>query len=241
MNAALEVRDLTKRYGRASALDAVSLTLDIGTSTALIGVNGAGKSTLFRCLLDLQGIDAGVIRIFGDDHRLPAARAALSWLPERFVPPVYATGREVIAHLCDLHDVAYREDAALAECRALELAPAALAARTGTYSKGMAQKLGLIACLLAQRPLLLLDEPMSGLDPIAHELFRRRLARLKETGTTLFFSTHALADAQALCESLVWLDAGRVRYAGPVSALAQTVPTGVLSDAFISAIRHPPP
>ncbi|MBI4695174.1 MAG: ABC transporter ATP-binding protein [Gammaproteobacteria bacterium] len=241
MNAALEVRDLTKRYGRALALDAVSLTLDIGASTALIGVNGAGKSTLFRCLLDLQGIDAGVVRILGTDHREPRARVPLAWLPERFVPPAYATGREVLAQLCDLHGVAYHEDAALAECRALDLAAEALTSRTGTYSKGMAQKLGLIACLLAQRPLLLLDEPMSGLDPLAHELFRRRLARLKETGTTLFFSTHALADAQALCESLVWLDAGRVRYAGPVSALAGTVPTGILSDAFISAVRHPPP
>lgn len=239
MSAALEVRALTKRYADTVALDAVSLTIDAGKSTGLIGINGAGKSTLFRCLLDLQGLDAGSIRIFGQDHRQPAARATLAWLPERFVPPGAATGREILIHLCDLHDVDYREDEALAECRALDLAPAALKARARTYSKGMTQKLGLIACLLVHRPLLLLDEPMSGLDPLAHALFRRRLLGLKEAGTTLFFSTHTLDDAEALCDALVWMHGGRVRYAGDVAGLLAAERAGSLSEAFFAALRRP--
>lgn len=220
MTAALEVAGVSKRYGATQALREVSFTLAPGSSTALLGSNGAGKSTLIRAVLDLVGLDGGSISLYGQPHRQAGARAPLAYLGERFLPPATARGEEVLMLLCDLHGVRYDRAQARAECEALELDPAALTRPARDYSKGMLQKLGLIACLLAARPLLVLDEPMSGLDVQAHTLFRQRLAALRAAGTTLFFSTHTLRDVAELCDRALVLRAGQLVFDGTVAALA---------------------
>lgn len=238
MVAALTLTGVTKRYQRGLALNSVSLDIEAGLATALVGVNGAGKSTLIRAVLDLIGIDAGTISIFGSDHRTARARTPLAYLGERFLPPHFASGRETLTLLCRLQDVAYDAARVARECAALELDGAALERPAREYSKGMIQKLGLIACLLADRPLLLLDEPMSGLDPLAHRLIRERLRTLRAAGTTIFFSTHALRDVAALCDRVVVLDAGIVRYQGDVASLAARDEHGDLEAAFLASIAE---
>ena len=234
MIAALSVAGLSKHYRRQVALHDVGFDLLPGTSTALLGANGAGKSTLIRAVLDLVGIDAGHIEIFGVPHRAARARMPLAYLGERFLPPQVARGGELLDLLCELHEV--RVDAArvAAECAALEFDVAALARPARDYSKGMLQKLGLVACLLAGRPLLLLDEPMSGLDVRAHALFRRRLLALRAAGTTLFFSTHALRDVAELCDRVLVLQAGTLVFDGSVPALAARDAGGDLERAFLA-------
>jgi len=234
MAAALSVVGVSKRYGRTRALDGISFELAPGTATALLGMNGAGKSTLIRAVLDLVGLDAGSIAIHGLPHRRAAARAPLAYLAERFLPPHASRGREVLELLCDLHGVAFDAGRAAAECAALELDPAALERPAREYSKGMLQKLGLVACLLAARPMLVLDEPTSGLDVQAHALIRARLAALRAAGTTLFFSTHELGDVALLCERALVLRAGRLVFDGPVAELAAQDPAGDLERAFLA-------
>jgi ABC-2 type transport system ATP-binding protein len=234
--AALAVDGVCKRYRGRVALDAVSFRVEPGVPTALLGVNGAGKSTLFRAILDLVPLDAGRIAVFGDDHRRPRARRPLAYLGERFVPPPFARGRDVLAMLLGLHGQAYDAPRAAAECARLELDPTALARPAREYSKGMLQKLGLIACLLVERPLLLLDEPLSGLDPQARAVVRERLRALRDGGTTVLFSTHALRDVEELCARVLVLHGGRLCFDGEVAALAARDPAQDLERSFLSLL-----
>jgi ABC-2 type transport system ATP-binding protein len=109
----------------------------------------------------------------------------------------------------------------------------------GEYSKGMAQKLGLVAAILPRTPLLVLDEPMSGLDPKARALVKRRLGELHAGGTTLFFSTHLLADVEVLCDRIALLHGGRIAFAGPPAELLVQYGCATLEDAFLAAIDTP--
>ena len=239
MGAALSVAGVSKAYGRTPALENVTFELPVGGATALLGLNGAGKSTLIRAVLDLVGIDAGRIRIHDISHRRAEARAPLAYLGERFLTPHTARGREVLELLCNLHGVPLDAAHLAAECAALDFDAAALARPAREYSKGMLQKLGLIACLLAARPFLILDEPTSGLDVGAHRLIRERLAGLRAAGTTLLFSTHDLRDVAALCDRVLVLCAGRLVFDGTVTALAATAPDGDLERAFLALAAAP--
>ena len=107
------------------------------------------------------------------------------------------------------------------------------------YSKGMAQKLGLVAAVLPRTPLLVLDEPMSGLDPKARALVKRRLAELHAGGTTLFFSTHLLSDVEVLCDRIALLHGGRIVFAGTPAALVAHAGQATLEDAFLALIEQP--
>lgn len=216
---ALRFEGVTKRFRERPCLDGLSFAVEPGERVALVGVNGAGKSTLLRAALDLVALDAGRIAIGGRDHRESAARCDLAYLPETFVPPHHCTGRELLEHLLALHGRRPAAAAVEAECRALGLGPELLGRRTRQYSKGTAQKLGLAACLLAGARLLLLDEPMSGLDVPALVRVRARLAALPRDAT-LVFTSHRLADVEALCGRLLVLHEGRLAFDGPPAALA---------------------
>lgn len=231
---ALAFHGIGKSFGERVVLADVTLDVAPGEALGLVGVNGAGKTTLLRALLDLAPPDAGRIAIFGTPAQRPEARRHLSYLAERFTPPPFATGTQLLRYLLALHDVALDSDAAAAEARALDLDPAALGRPARYYSKGMAQKLGLIACVLARRPLLVLDEPMSGLDPRARVLFKRCLANQKAAGVSLFFSTHLLADVEALCDRIAVLDGGRLVWVGTPADLLRAESASTLEEAFLS-------
>lgn len=234
--ALLELTAVSKRFGARAVLDQVSLEVARGEALGLIGLNGAGKTTLIRGLLDLGRIDSGHISIAGRAHTVPHARAQLAYLPEHFNPPWFATGLELLRHLTALHGCRFDAAAAAAEAAALDLAEEALIRPARDYSKGMAQKLGLIAAILPGCPLLILDEPMSGLDPKARALVKQRLLALRAAGTTLFFSTHLLADVEMLCDRVAILHAGRIVWQGTPAALTAHFGAVDLETAFLAAI-----
>ena len=120
---------------------------------------------------------------------------------------------------------------------ALELAPDVLSRAVRTYSKGMAQKLGLIACLASGKDLMVLDEPMSGLDPKARILVRRQLARLHAAGRTILFTTHSLADASALCDRLAILCDGRIVFHGAARECCRRFGTDSLEEAYLLCVE----
>lgn len=238
MNATvLRFSGVAKQYGGTRVLDSVDLEVGAGECVALVGVNGAGKTSLLRCLLDFTRPNAGTIEICGRDHRDSASRAPLGYLPERFAPPYYLTGRDFLRYMLRLHGRPYAEPAALALLEALELEPSILEQRPRQLSKGMAQKLGLAACLLADKELYVLDEPSSGLDPKARALLRRQLARLRERGRTVFFTSHALADVEALCDRVAILDRGRLLFTGTPSDCRARYDAGSLEQAFLRCIH----
>lgn len=233
---ALAFRGVGKSFGQRVVLADVSFDVARGEALGLVGVNGAGKTTLLRALLDLAPPDAGSIALFGRSAADPDARRQLSYLAERFMAPGFTTGLELLRYLLALHDLDLDLAVAESQARALDFDVAALARPVRHYSKGMAQKLGLMACVLARRPLLVLDEPMSGLDPRARALVKRCLASQKAAGVSLFFSTHMLADVEALCDRIAVLDGGRLAYVGTQAELLRAQGASTLEEAFLSLI-----
>ena len=239
MTAALKFTDVSKRYGVAHALEAVSFSVEPGCFFGLAGVNGAGKTTLIKCLLDLASADHGRIEIFGAASDAPRARARLAFLPERFSPPYYLNGRDFLRMMALMRGDAYAESHAQAMLERLDLDPRVLGRGVRTYSKGMTQKLGLASCFLADRDLTILDEPMSGLDPLARARVKDLLDDLKGRGRTLFFTSHALSDVEEICQQVAVLHDGRVCYLGPPADMRALSGSSSLERAFLHFISTP--
>jgi ABC-2 type transport system ATP-binding protein len=233
---ALEFHQVSKRYGRADALKEVSFSVAAGECFGLVGENGAGKTTLLKCLLDFCEADSGDIHIMGTPHRAPHARAPLAFLPERFVPPYYLTGRDFLRYMLALQNLPYREEDAARMLAALDLDHAVLARPVRDFSKGMTQKLGLAACLLSGKAVTVLDEPASGLDPKARALLKKTLRHLKAEGRTVFLTSHALADVAELCDRMAVLHQGKLQFAGTPAELRERTGETELEQAFLHCI-----
>ncbi|MGE0875441.1 MAG: ABC transporter ATP-binding protein [Burkholderiales bacterium] len=234
---ALRVAGLRKRYGTHEVLAGVDLEIAAGSSFGLVGVNGAGKTTLVKCVLDFCDFQAGSAQIFGVPSRDARARSRLAFVPERFSPPHYLLCREFIAMILELAGEPYDAAAAEAQLRELELDPGVLSRPVRQLSKGMTQKLGLAACFLLRRELTLLDEPMSGLDPVSRVAVKGVLARLGAQGRTLFFTSHVLADVEELCSTIGVLHAGAIVHSGSPAALCARYGEAQLERAFIRCIH----
>ncbi len=234
---ALQCTRLSKRFGSAVALDDFSLTVATRQTFGLVGMNGAGKTTLLKCLLDFSELDGGQIEIFGVSNRLTRSRRRLAFLPERFNPPFYLTGRDFLRYMLQLQEVGYRGEDAERMFLALDLDLSALAKPVRAFSKGMTQKLGLAACLLSGRDLYILDEPTSGLDPKARALLKAQLRGARNAGKTVFFTSHALADVDELCDQMAVIHRGELRFAGTPEELRKRHSAASLEQAFLACIE----
>ena len=233
---ALKIEQLNQHYGKHDVLNDINLSVKQGEYIGLVGVNGAGKTTLIKSILDFISIKTGKIEIFGQSHRETASRQSLSFLPEKFLPPYYLTGKDFISYMAELNQVQPNETEINDIFKVLDLDISALKKSVRQYSKGMAQKLGLASCFLSQRPMLLFDEPMSGLDPKARAYLKRHLVNLKESGQTLFFSTHLLADVESICDRIVILHDGNICFNGSPIECCEQYEAGNLEDAYLKCI-----
>jgi ABC-2 type transport system ATP-binding protein len=214
---ALCVADLTKSFRsgfarrRLRGIEGVSFTVPRGEVYALLGHNGAGKTTTIGCLLDLVRADRGEVTLLGRDHRDRASRARVGYLPERPYFFDYLTGRELLEFYADLLDVPRREqrDRIDGVLRRMDMLADA-GRRLNKYSKGMLQRLGLAQALLGDPELLILDEPMSGLDPLGRREVRSLLQDLKRQGTTIVLSSHIVPDVEQLADAVGILRDGRL-------------------------------
>lgn len=234
---ALSIRKLKKSFGARRVLDDVDLSVGEAQLIGFIGLNGAGKTTLFKSVVDLCAIESGAIEIFGQSHRRPAARSALMYLPERFIPPYFMTGYQFLDFACKLNKVDVKRAQFEGAADEVELERAALKRMVREYSSGMTRKVGLAACLLSQRPLLLLDEPLSGLDPLARSQFKNVLLTLKSEGRSVIFSSHDLGAAEDLCDRVAILHDGGIRFAGSPAECTATYRAASLEAAFLHAIE----
>jgi ABC-2 type transport system ATP-binding protein len=231
----LQFQNVHRRVGGLHLLAGVDFRVDPGQTVALVGVNGAGKSTLIKLLLDLQAIDAGAIEIDGVAHTDRHAREALAYLPERFQSPYFLRGTQYLDYMARLYRTPRPREEMVAQAGQLGLTAAELERPAQTYSKGMAQMLGLAACLLSGRRLLVLDEPMSGLDPTARVRLQRALRDARAVGRTIFFTTHLMQDAEALADRVLVLHEGRiVADESPADLAARQ--DGDLESAFVHLV-----
>ena len=204
---ALRAENLTKRYGRVLALDALDLEVRAGEVFGWLGPNGAGKSTTIRLLLGLARPTAGRAMVFHVDAAdVTVAHHLLAHVPADVALWPRMTGGEILDLLANTGpgvDPKYRAE--LVE--RFELDPSRVA---GTYSTGNRQKVALIAAFATRAPLLVLDEPTSGLDPLMEMQFRRVVMQARADGRTVFLSSHRLADVEAVCDRVGILRAGRL-------------------------------
>lgn len=234
---ALAINGLTAGYGKRVVLDNVSMTVQAGQTYGLIGLNGVGKTTMIKTVLSLKSEMSGEIKVFGAERSSREAKTHMCYLPERFDPPWFLKGGEFISFSASLYKRHVTEDAMKDACEKLALDPAVLKSKVQTYSKGMRQKLGLIATVLAGTDLLILDEPMSGLDPQARALVRNLLRSVKAEGRTVIMSSHILSDMDEMCDCVSVTHGGKIPFTGTPAELRQKMGgSQSLETAFLNLI-----
>jgi len=235
-NPCIHFNNVSKQYGTQQVLAGINLAMLEGEFLGLVGVNGAGKTTLIKCLLDLCAMNSGSIRIFDVENTDIQARSALAYLPERFMPPYYLSGRDFLEYMASLYGVQTDQTRQQQILAMLDFNIDFLDKSVRQMSKGMSQKLGLAACFLSDKRLLILDEPMSGLDPKARAWLKQYLMQLKGEGKSLFFSTHLLTDVQALCDRVAILHDGLIRFIGTVQQCCETYNTSDFESAYLACV-----
>ncbi|WP_067473571.1 ABC transporter ATP-binding protein [Actinomadura hibisca] len=222
---AIKVEGLTKRYGRRTVVDDLSFTVRPGAVTGFFGPNGAGKTTAMKVIAGLSRPSAGEVSVQG----VPvAARVPYAGRLGVHIEPCGAhPGRTARAHLRALALLAGLPRRRVAEVLELvELADVA-GRRVGTFSLGMRQRLGLAAALLGDPEILVLDEPVNGLDPQGIRWLRKMLRDRVASGGTVLLSSHLLAEAAQTVDDVVVIDRGRLVHAGPIGAVES------LEDVFL--------
>lgn len=213
---ALRAVQLTKRYGRLTALDELTLDVEPGEVFGFLGPNGAGKSTTIRLLLGLARPNAGRAEVFGVDAAdVATAHRSVAYVPADVALWPQLTGAEILhlqARTGAGVDEGYRDELV----RRFELD---VTKPARTYSTGNRQKVALIAAFATRAPLLVLDEPTSGLDPLMEREFRAAVAQARERGQTVFLSSHHLDEVEAVCDRVGILRAGRLAEVATIGRL----------------------
>ena len=202
---------------RVQALKGLSLTVADGEIFGFLGPNGAGKSTTIKLLCDLIRPTSGKATIFGQDVREPEARRNIGYLPENPNYYNFLTGWELL----EFHGTMHGMRSGLIRQRGEELLPMleladAAHRQVRTYSKGMVQRLGIAAALVHDPRILILDEPMSGLDPVGRKLVANLILAQRDLGKVVFFSTHILHDVEVICDRIGIITHGELRFCGPL-------------------------
>lgn len=236
---AIDFNGVCKRFDGHAALRSVSFAVPSGSIFGLVGLNGAGKTTLIKSLMDFSFPDSGEIRIFAQPATEAMARGAVAYLSERFVPPAYLTGLEYLQMMARLYGVEFDDERIAAAAAAIDFDVKYLGMRVGSYSKGSGQKLGIAAVLLSEQRLLVLDEPMSGLDPRARACLKAQIMAEQRRGATVLFSSHSLADIDELCNSFAVLHEGAIRFLGAAAELRSRTGEAALDAAFLKVIEEP--
>jgi ABC-2 type transport system ATP-binding protein len=242
--ALLRARNLTKRYDDVIALDGADFEIE-DTVTGLLGPNGAGKSTAIKLFLGLIAPTAGVAEVLGETAAAnPSVRARLGYMPEHDCLPRNVSAAEFLTHMAGVSGL----PPAHARARAAEtLRHVGLFEERyrpiGGYSTGMKQRVKLAQALVHDPVLVLLDEPMAGLDPAGRDEMLDLVRKThREFGISVVLSSHIMGDVERICERIVVLESGRIAQQGQVSAFAGDTPTLYVEvtgrlDEFVAALR----
>jgi ABC-2 type transport system ATP-binding protein len=206
----LETRDLTHHYGSTVGIEALDLAVEGGEVFGFLGPNGAGKTTTIRLILDLIRPTRGSARLFGRPPGDPAARARVGYLPGELVLDGRLTGHATLAFLGRLGPSAAGPGRRAELCERLGLFADDLGRRVREYSRGMKQKLGLVAAFQPDPELLVLDEPTTGLDPLVREVVFDLMAEARRAGRTVFHSSHVLTEVGRTCDRVAVLRDGHL-------------------------------
>lgn len=211
-------------------LKGISFEIEKGAVTGFLGSNGAGKTTTIKCLLGLIFPDSGQIDFFGQGYNSPEVMRKIGFLPERPYFYDYLTGTEILKFAGQLSGMSPGKELQMRIDELIEMVELnhAKDRRLREYSKGMLQRIGIAQALIHKPEFVILDEPMSGLDPDGRYKINSILQETANRGTTVFFSSHLLHDAEALCKNLVIVVKGQVAYTGSMNELLKKLQVGFL-------------
>ena len=232
---AIKIEGLVKRYKSTTALDGFDCVVPSGAITGLLGPNGAGKTTLFRSLLGLTRTDAGSILVLGQEipRGLVDVTKKIGAIIEEPGLIRALTGRVNLQVAADQLGFGHDRIDEMLEFVGLQ---ADAGRKIDEYSKGMRQRLALGAALIGDPQLLLLDEPLDGLDPAGQMAFRARLREIADSGQTVVVSSHDLADIEALADYVVVLNRGKLVTEGPLEGMLSGGATRVVTDGAAAAV-----
>ncbi|MFZ0733877.1 MAG: ABC transporter ATP-binding protein [Candidatus Sulfotelmatobacter sp.] len=228
---AIEILGLEKTYmvgfwrkRPKRALQPLHLTVETGEIFGFLGPNGAGKTTTLKMLMGLVFPTSGTARILGQEWTEPSVKAQIGFLPEQPYFYDYLTAHELLNYYGQLSGVPAKDrkrrieevlqQVGLTDVKGVQLRK---------FSKGMLQRAGIAQAILHNPQLVFFDEPMSGLDPLGRREVRDLMEQLKHQGKTVFFSTHILSDAEALCDRVAIIDKGKLRGVGAIEELTSSV------------------
>ncbi len=203
------------------ALDDISFHIKEGDLVGFLGANGAGKTTLIKILMDFSRQDSGVVNFSKSlGHDLLTIKAAIGYLPERAYLYPHLTGREFLQFMGEISEINKTEVAKSIDYWADKMQLSyAIDRRIKSYSKGMQQRLGFVSALMHSPKFLVLDEPLSGLDPVGRRDFKKILKQLNNDGVTIFFSSHIVSDVEEICNKVVFIEKGKLIYEGSIDHL----------------------
>jgi ABC-2 type transport system ATP-binding protein len=230
MRNAISIEAASKHFGAHTAVNRLSLEVPAGTINGFLGRNGAGKTTTLRMITGILDPDEGQVSVL-DGSAPRSVRARTGYLPEE--NGLYKDMRvvDMVAYFGQLRGLDRREALARARTR---LAAAGLeksmGAKCNTLSKGMAQKAQVIASVLHDPELVVLDEPFSGLDPVNSEMVLSLIRQYKREGRTVIFSTHVVEHAEQICDAVIIIDNGQRKLAGPLADIKAKAERSVVVD-----------
>jgi ABC-2 type transport system ATP-binding protein len=232
----IDAQNVSKSYGNIKALNNLSLTVSEGSVYALLGPNGSGKTTFVKSILGLVKPDGGDIKLNGIDSSDVQCRDGISYLPEKFNFFPYYTVLGVVKFYGTMKGLkgAELEEQAMNALRSLQIDDLA-SKKIKQCSKGQVQRTGIAAMLMGDSKLLILDEPFSGLDPIAIKELKDLLIELKNKGITLFVNSHILSEMEKLCDHAAILNKGEVIAQGELSTMLNGVS---LEDFFYAKVKQ---
>lgn len=233
----LNIQNLTFSYSDSPVLGTLSLSIEDNHYFALAGINGAGKTTLIKLILDLlRSPNKQDILIDGISSWQVISRNDVIYLPEKFRLDANVSALEYFKLLSGVYKKVFNKERIIRLCEELDFPQAKLVEKSSLYSKGMLQKIGLIGCLFMDFKLLILDEPLSGLDPKARLQIKKLLTQEKANNRTILYSTHMLADVHELCDSFGILHNGSLQFIGTPLECLSRFNAETLEEAYMKCI-----
>ena len=232
----ITLNSVTKTFGAFTAVDNVSYTIEVGEHFALLGPNGAGKTTIVRMLLDFIKPTSGRITINGVPVSDPHSRKQIGYLAEQHLIPPYLSGLKYLMRHASLIGL-YGKNVAFEVDKVLEMVAMKnnVKKKSATYSKGMKQRIGLAAAILSHPKLLILDEPVAGLDPIGIREVRKILENLYHNGITVIINSHLLSEVEKTCKTAAIMHRGKILVKDSINSIVKDGET--LEDVFIKYVE----
>ena len=230
MSEALVLDGVTKRFGTNVAVDSMSMRIPTGSIYGFLGPNGSGKTTTIRMVMSILYPDEGTIRILGQPNA-ESVKDRLGYLPEEKGLYKKMQTEEILAYFGRLKGMDGRDAKKKAKDLLVQYGLGdRLDAKCESMSKGMGQKVQLLGTIIHDPELVILDEPFSGLDPVNMELMRDVILSMKKEGRTVIFSTHVMAQAEQICDSILLVNKGKKIIDGTIEEVKKTAGGGVLVD-----------